>query len=210
MHPSAATTTRSYAFENAVFAMIIPATALLVPWVWFGRAFLGAGGWYLLFFAFTVVPLLVLTLGATTVLAFTQRRPAGTGRLTTRQACAHLLLWVALAAFGFFVVDFGDASDSANSVLTVAGDGGETLRDLSTTLSLVAGAVAAAAWLWLLVELVVGNTESKRRRDADASRQWQQWQAWQAQHGGAQAYGEHPQQQPGPSWPQQPPGPPRT
>jgi hypothetical protein len=164
---------RSYAFENAVFALVIPAAVLLVPWVWFGRSFLGAGGWFLLFFAFTVVPALVITLGLTTVLAFTQRRPQATGRLTARQAWAHVLTWVALAALGFFVVDFGDTEDSANSILTVVMGNSPALRDLSMAMAVGAGSIACLAWLWLLVELILGNRETRRRRASAAQQQWQ-------------------------------------
>ncbi|WP_370616600.1 hypothetical protein [Mumia sp. Pv 4-285] len=184
MHPPPTTAPqRSFAFENTVYAVIVPAGLFLLGWVWIGRAFLGAGGWLILLFAMTVVPVLFGALALTTAIAFSQRRPPSVGRITPRQAWAHVVLWVALFVFGFCVVDVGDAEDSSHSVLTLLVGPSDSVQDVSTVIALVAAVVAGAAWVWLLVELLVSGRDARRRRAAEVEqqqRQWQ-WQQWQWQ-----------------------------
>ena len=67
---------------------MIPVNLLLVVWVWFGRVVFGVGGWFLFICLFTVVPVVLVALLITTVLAFTQEgRPRA---LTAVQAQRHL------------------------------------------------------------------------------------------------------------------------
>jgi hypothetical protein len=78
-------------------------------------------------------------------------------------------------AFGFFVVDFGDTADSENSAFTVMVGGSQDLTDVSMVIALVAALVAGAAWVWLLVELVVGNGARKTvQQTASYAQHWQQ------------------------------------
>ncbi|KAA1424477.1 hypothetical protein FE697_000640 [Mumia zhuanghuii] len=169
--PAAPRSTRSYAVENTIALLVVPVSALLVPWIWFGRAFLGAGGWYLFIFTVTLVPLLVVALTLTCALSFTQRRSPDEGRLTLLQACLHVALWVALFMFGLCWVDFGD-SGHGWSVLSVRLGGSKQDVDLSMGLALGAAAVAAVTWTALLGSLVAGNRNARRRRLSEA--QWRQ------------------------------------
>lgn len=152
-----------------MFALVVPASLGLICWVWFGRAFFGAGGWLVLVFAITVAPLLVTLLGVTTLLTFTQRRPASTGCLTAAQAWLHVVLWMCLFVMGLAWVDFGDAVDSTHSVLSLALGSDSATRGLSMTLALAATALAAVTWVGLLAALIKGNAESSSRREATAS-----------------------------------------
>lgn len=138
---------------NGVFYAMIPVNVLMIAWVWIGRMLFGSGGWFLLILLVSVVPILAAVLAATTVLAFTQRRDAVVGRITGQQTLAQLLTWVGLLGFGFFLVDFGDTTDSESSAFTQLV--GRQFIDLSWTLTIVTGALAAAAWIWLLIVLIL-------------------------------------------------------
>ena len=69
-------------------------------WVWIGRIVFGVGGWFFLIFLFSIVPVVLIALILTTILAYTQDgRPRS---LTPFQAWAQLLTWLGLFGFGAF------------------------------------------------------------------------------------------------------------
>ncbi|MGZ8738867.1 MAG: hypothetical protein ACXWW7_17005 [Nocardioides sp.] len=138
---------------------MIPLNLLLIAWVWFGRVFFGVGGWFLLIFMMTVVPVLLIGLLLTTVLAFTQ--PGRPRSLTRPQAQAQLATWVGMFLAGAFVPDFGDTEESYTSLLTQLFGRSDALLDLSWTLMTVFAGASLVAWVILLVTLTGG------RRPAD-------------------------------------------
>ncbi|MCW2772540.1 MAG: hypothetical protein JWN91_866 [Nocardioides sp.] len=140
---------------------MIPINLLLVVWVWIGRIVFGVGGWFILILLVSAVPVLLVALLVTTLLAYTQHgRPRS---LTTTQATAQLATWLALFVFGAFMPDFGDTEDSQLSLLTQVFGYSDALFDLSFTIALVAGGAAVVAYVVLLGSLVVA------RRDARAT-----------------------------------------
>lgn len=139
---------------------MIPLNLLLVAWVWFGRFFFGVGGWFLLILLMTVVPVLLLGLLLTTVLALTQ--PGRPRALTRPQARAQLATWAGMLLAGAFMPDFGDTEDSYVSLLTQLFGRSDAMLDLSWTLVLVFAVATMVAWVLLLVTLTAG-----RRKDGE-------------------------------------------
>ena len=136
---------------------MIPLNLLLVAWVWIGRVVFGVGGWFLLIYLVSVVPVLLIGLLLTTILAYTQdARPR---HLTRLQAFAQVATWAGMFGFGLFSPDFGDTEDSATSVLTQAFGYSDALYDLSFTLTLAAGAFTVFAYAVLLGALIFGRQE---------------------------------------------------
>ncbi|MFC7448333.1 hypothetical protein [Rhodococcus daqingensis] len=139
------------------FYVMIPLNLLLVLWVWIGRAFLGAGGWWIVILTYTAVPVLILALGLSSILAITQRVPASAGRLTPPKWATHLVVWAAMFGFGFFLVDVGDDADAEKSVFTqVVGVNSGTIA-VSNTLTSICVLTFLAAWVVLLVLLIAGQ-----------------------------------------------------
>lgn len=142
---------------------------LLVAWIWLGRLFVGSTGWFVLFFPFTVGPVLVGALVVTTVMVRRRypksvwtatRGPAGLTTMTAWQTIAQLVAWIGLLGAGFFLVDTGDTGDKERSVfstvfamLRVFGPQ-EELRHLSYSLVTLCVGVFAVGWLALLALLV--------------------------------------------------------
>lgn len=143
-----------------VLLAMIPLNLLLIAWVWFGRVIFGVGGWFLLVALLFVVPVMLVALLTTTVLAYTQ---AGRPRhLTTAQAWSQVATWSLLFSWGLFQPDFGDTSDSELSFLTqVTGNRTEAVLDASYTLSIVSALGATVAWLVLLTLLVVARQKAE-------------------------------------------------
>ena len=139
---------------------MIPLNLLLIAWVWFGRLFVGVGGWFLLIFMLTVVPVCLIGLLVTTILAFTQ--PGRPRALTVPQRNAQWGVWGAMFAFGLVCPDFGDAPDSELSLLTNLFGRSDVLWNLSFTLAWVFAALTVALWAVLLGLLTGG-----RRRTAE-------------------------------------------
>lgn len=134
---------------------MIPVNLLLVVWVWFGRIVFGVGGWFFVVFLFSVVPVVLVALIVTTVLAFTQHgRPRA---LTGVQASAQLLTWISLFLFGALCPDFGDTEDSEVSLLTQAFGRSRDLLDLSYTLTLACALAAFVAYAVLIGSLLFGR-----------------------------------------------------
>ena len=134
---------------------MIPLDLLLIVWVWCGRIVFGVGGWFLLILLVSVVPLLLVGLLVTTILALTQ--PGRPRHLTTAQARAQWAVWVALFGAGLLCPDFGDTEDSATSVLTRLFGYSDGLYNLSFILTLAFGGLAVAAWIALIVTLTAGR-----------------------------------------------------
>lgn len=146
------------ALGRRVLLWMIPLNLFLVVWVWFGRLAFGVAGWFLVIYAFTVVPALLLGLLLTTILSFTQNgRPRA---LTRPQAWAQVAVWAGMFAFGLFSVDFGDTDDSEMSAITQVFGRSRDLLDLSYGLTLAAGAVTVAAWVVLLATLIGGRRKA--------------------------------------------------
>lgn len=137
---------------------MIPLNLFLVAWVWIGRVVFGVGGWFLLIFLVSVVPVLLVALTTTTILAFTQH---GQPRSLTRlQAWAQVVTWVGLLAFGAFCPDFGDTEESEVALLTQVFGRSDATLDASYTLTVAAGILAVAAYLVLLGSLVFDRREA--------------------------------------------------
>ena len=131
---------------------MIPVNLVLVAWVWLGRIVFGVGGWFLLVFLVSVVPVAVIALLVTTVLAYTQDgRPRA---LTQLQAWAQLGMWAGLFVVGAFMPDFGDTEDSQLSLLTQVFGYSDALYDLSFLIALAGAVVAGAAYAVLLGALL--------------------------------------------------------
>ena len=122
---------------------MIPVNLLLVAWVWLGRIVFGVGGWFLLIFMLSVVPVLLIAMLVSTILAFTQDgRPRA---LTPLQAVAQLATWAGLFVLGAFMPDFGDTEDSQLSLLTQVFGYSDSLYDLSFLIALAGGVVRRPA-----------------------------------------------------------------
>lgn len=138
-------------FGRSVLLLTIPLNLLLIAWVWLGRAAFGVPwGWMFLILLFTAVPVLLILLGITTVLAF--RQPGR--RFTTRQAYAQVAIWVALVVFGAAIADFDDDGHT-ESVLSHWF--GPAMLDAGQAIVTVAVVVAAVAWGALLALLIAGR-----------------------------------------------------
>lgn len=137
---------------------MIPLNLLLVAWVWLGRGVFGVFGWFMVMFTFSVVPILLLALLVTTVLALTQ--PGRPRALTRTQAWAQITMWLGMLLFGLFMPDFGDAPDSELSVLTQVFGPGDGLLGVSYLLALALAALTLVAWVVLLVALTGGRRRS--------------------------------------------------
>ena len=137
---------------------MIPVNLLLVVWVWFGRIVFGVGGWFLIIFALTVVPVLLIALLITTILAYTQ--PGRPRALTPAQRSAQWATWGGMFAFGLFCPDFGDAPDSELSLLTQVFGPSRTLLDVSYYGTMALGGLTVIAWIALLVTLTGGRRKA--------------------------------------------------
>jgi hypothetical protein len=132
---------------------------LLIAGVWLGRGLFGVEwGWTFIIMMVTVAPALLVLLGLTTVLAY--RQPDRPIRLTAAQAWAQIVIWLAMAAFGFAIVDFDD-SGRTESVLSRWF--GESALGASEVIAKVSTGVGVIAWLALLVLLLSGWRRTPRR-----------------------------------------------
>ena len=134
-----------------VLLMMIPLNLFLLAWVWFGRIFFGAGGWFLLILLY-VLPFVFAALVITTVLAYTQ--PGRPRALTGAQAVVHLVMWGAMLGFGFFLVDFGDMEDSDVSAFTQVVGRNDATLSISWTMTALCTLATVVAWIVLLVLLL--------------------------------------------------------
>ncbi len=143
---------------RAVLLWMIPVNLLLVVWIWFGRIVFGVGGWFFLVFLVSIVPVVLVALIVTTVLAYTQQgRPRA---LTAFQAWAQLLTWLALFLFGAFCPDFGDTEDSETAMLTQVFGRSRGLLDLSYTITIACALAAFVGYVVLLASLVFARRQA--------------------------------------------------
>jgi hypothetical protein len=143
------------ALTRQTLLWMIPLNLLLVAWVWFGRVLFGVGGWFLLIYAVTIVPVLLAGHLVSTIVAYLQ--PGRPRRLTPAQAVAQLVVWAGMLVFGLSSVDFGDTEDSDMSPITQVFGRNQATLDLSWTLMTASALVVVVAWVTLLVLLVAGR-----------------------------------------------------
>lgn len=144
--------------RNSVLWCSIPLNVLLIAWVWLGRGLFGVEwGWMFIIMMVTVVPALVVLLGLTTVLAY--RQPGRPIRLTSGQAAAQIVIWLAMAAFGIAIADFDDAGRTESVLSRWFGEGALGVSELIAKVSTGVGVIA---WLALLVLLLVGWRRTPR------------------------------------------------
>ena len=142
---------------RATLLWMIPVNLFLVAWVWIGRVVFGVAGWFFVLFMFSVVPVVLIALLVTTILAYTQDgRPRS---LTAFQAWSQILTWLGLFAFGAFMPDFGDTEDSQRSLLTQAFGYSDDLYSLGFAIAAVTGLGAIAAYLGLFCSLVFARRQ---------------------------------------------------
>lgn len=153
------------ALRNFAYYAMIPANIVLIIWVWIGRALFGSGGWWMLIFLVSVVPVLIAALALTTVLAMVQHLPKPGGLLSTAQFWALAAVWLSMFGFGLFIVDFGDSKESYSSAFSQVFGAGTI--DASNTLASVFAFSAVAAWVALLVLLLIGMQGRAERKAAD-------------------------------------------
>ena len=136
---------------RVVLLLMIPLNLFLLAWVWFGRIFFGAGGWFLLILLY-VLPFVLVALVITTVLGFAR---SGSPRALTRsQGVVHLVLWGAMLGFGFFLVDFGDMEGSDLSAFTQVVGRNDVTLSISWTMAGICALTAVVAWIVLLVLMI--------------------------------------------------------
>ena len=133
---------------RTVLLLMIPVNLFMLAWVWFGRIFFGAGGWFLLILLY-VLPFVLAALVITTVLGFALSSPPRA--LTRSQAVVHLVLWGSMLAFGFFLVDFGDMEDSDLSAFTQVVGRNDVTLSISWSMAAISAFAAVVAWVVLLV-----------------------------------------------------------
>jgi hypothetical protein len=145
---------------RSVLLWMIPANLALVAWVWGGRMLFGVGGWMLLIYLVSVVPVLLVGLLVTSVLALVQQpSPEAGGRreLTRSQAQAQLAMWAAMFVFGAFSFDFGDTEDSDTALLVKLLGDREWVWAATTTIMAVSALMTVVAWVALVVTLTAGR-----------------------------------------------------
>ena len=150
---------------RATLLWMIPLNLLLIAWVWIGRIVFGVGGWFFLIFLVSVVPILLIALILTTVLAYTQKgRPRS---LTRVQGWAQLLTWIGMFGFGAFTPDFGDTEDSHISLLTQVFGDSDAMLDLSYTVTIAFALLTFVAYVVLLAALVFARHDDPTPATAD-------------------------------------------
>lgn len=146
--------------QSVLYAMI-PLNLALTVWVLMGRALFGVEiGWRFVFVLVFIVPVLVVCLTVSTVLAYRQRRRPV--RLSGAQAWSQLGLWAALLLGGAALVDFVDADigEPRESVLIELAGASLTV---SHRLMYVAAVLAAVAWSVLMILLIQGLRRKEQR-----------------------------------------------
>jgi hypothetical protein len=144
-------------FRRAVLVLAIPLNLMLIAWIAIGRGLFGIlTGWAAYIVVLWAGPALLVFLTLSTVLMFCQpRRPA---RLTTAQAWLQVVCWLCMFVVGVAIVDGDDTGDVGGILLSVFGNNA-TMETISGISTLVAGFVGAAAWLALMVLLLIGLTK---------------------------------------------------
>ena len=105
---------------------------------------------------------MIVLLTITSILAIRQRQPASIGFLTNGQFWCLVTMWLSLLLFGFFVVDFGDTKESISSAFSQVV--GTAAVDASNALSIIFFVTAIAAYVGLLVQLIIGQDGRLERK----------------------------------------------
>lgn len=143
---------------RATLLWMIPLNLLLIVWVWIGRIVFGVGGWFIVIYLISVVPVLLIALVVSTILAFTQDgRPRS---LTRVQAWAQVLTWLGMFGFGAFTPEFGDTDDSQISLLTQVFGQSDSLFDVSFTITIAFGLLTVVAYGVLLGALIFARQDA--------------------------------------------------
>lgn len=154
------TSDRWDAWGRWTFLLMLPVGVFLAAWVWIGRLFFGSGGWFMLLFFFSVLPVMLIGVLVAWLVAMGLPRPR---RLDPGQTVAQWVTWGGALALGLFVVDFGDTDDSVGSVFSRALGNSGAVQTWSMLLAIAAALLTAVAWVVLLVLLF-------RRRSSAAAR----------------------------------------
>jgi hypothetical protein len=152
------------AWGRWTFLLMLPLGLVLTAWAWIGRLFLGSGGWFMLVFMVSALPVLLAAGLVTWVLALAMRRRPR--RLDPGQTVAQWVTWAGLAGFGLFLVDFGDTEGSVGSVFSRALGNGAGVQTLSWLLAAASTALAVGGWVVLFVLLLRGRTAGAAVRGA--------------------------------------------
>jgi hypothetical protein len=141
-------------FRRTVLALAIPLNLALIVWMAFGRSIFGImTAWMAYLMVLWAGPALLVLLTLSTVLMFCQRRrPA---RLSAAQAWLQVVCWLCMFVVGAAIVDGDDSGRVGGILLSVFGNN-QTMENISGIVMLVAGFVGAAAWLALMVLLLIG------------------------------------------------------
>jgi hypothetical protein len=141
-------------FRRTVLALAIPLNLALIVWMAFGRSIFGImTAWMAYLMVLWAGPALLVLLTLSTVLMFCQRRrPA---RLSAAQAWLQVVCWLCMFVVGAAIVDGDDSGRVGGILLSVFGNN-QTMENISGIVMLVAGFVGAAAWLSLMVLLLIG------------------------------------------------------
>jgi hypothetical protein len=138
------------------FLLMLPVGLLVTAWAWIGRLFLGSGGWFMLVFMVSALPVLLAAGLVTWLLAIAMRRRPR--RLDPAQTVAQWVTWAGLVGFGLFLVDFGDTEGSVGSVFSRALGNGDAVQALSWLLTATSTALAVVGWVVLFVLLLRGRS----------------------------------------------------
>lgn len=142
-------------WREIAFWSLIAAIFLVPAWVTFGRILFGVGGWYILIFMLTVLPVLVLYHLIVEALAWFGPEK----RMVSKRAAITLFVYYgAILVFGLSIVDFGDAENSIYSALTVLG----VPVLISHILSAISAIVAVGSAIALIVFLVMDIIKARR------------------------------------------------
>lgn len=138
-----------------MFLLHLPITLALLMWIWVGRIFFGAGGWFLLVIPLMAGPFIAVALLVVEIVTLTTRRRPG--EFTTGQTISHVVLWAAMFGIGLCLVDFGDTEESAASAFTQLVGQNETTLEISNIVTLSCLAVAVISWVACLVTGVMAR-----------------------------------------------------
>lgn len=149
---------------------MVPVNLAILIWLLPARFVLGIAGWNTVIFGVIGLPIVAISLVATTLLARGGRSENSRARLPKRVAAVagvnQITVWAALAIFGATWVDVDDPSTSRtdpemSGLIAVAGWSEHNLR-LSYRLADLSYAAALCAWVLLVVTLVCGRRRANR------------------------------------------------
>ncbi len=150
-----------------VCAAMIPINVLMVVWLLPARFVLGVGGWNTVIFAVSCLPVVVIALTATTVLARVgQPQPIVSPLVAAIATLSQITVWAALITVGVGLVDVDDPSTSRmepekSLLISLAGWSEHTLA-LSNRVANTSFFIALGAWGILLITLLYARSRARR------------------------------------------------